>query len=172
MIDVEKMNLRVYPDPILKKIAQAFGLPLPQEIHQVAAKMLEIMYEENGIGLAGPQAGLSWRIIVFDLSEDRDLAGVMLNPEIIRGEGKCEGEEGCLSFPGIRGDVKRYEKVWVKGLNLAGDVVEVEADDLEATMFQHEIDHLNGVTFVDRLSPTGKMQVKADLKDLENQASF
>ena len=170
MTRTDDMFLRIYPDPILKKRAGPFSLPLPKNIHAIGEKMVEIMYEEFGIGLAGPQAGISKRIIVYDLSEERDDPHILINPEIVAAEGRCENEEGCLSFPEIRGMVVRSEKVKVRGLDTSGQSVEIEADELMAAMFQHEIDHLDGITFVDRLSPSGKMQIRHELKDLEGLA--
>lgn len=169
-IDLDDMGLRVYPDPILKKPAEPFSLPLPDNIEAAAERMMEIMYDYQGIGLAGPQAGLSLRIIVFDLSEERDQATALINPEIIStSKEKVKEEEGCLSFPEIHGYVIRHESVKVKGLNLKGEEVELEGSGLMAAMFQHEIDHLNGVTFVDRLGATGKMKVRKMLQALEGR---
>jgi peptide deformylase len=169
-INVSDMGLRVYPDPILKTKAEPFALPLPENIEQIGEKMSEIMYDYQGIGLAGPQAGLSWRVIVFDLSEERNEPTVLINPEIIEtSKDKVKEEEGCLSFPEIHGYVIRHESVKVKGLNTKGEEVELEGSGLMAAMFQHEIDHLNGVTFVDRLGATGKMKVRKMLQALEGQ---
>lgn len=167
-IDIQDMGLRVYPDPILKTKAEEFSLPLPENIVEAGERMAEIMYDYQGIGLAGPQAGLSLRIIVFDLSEERDQPTVLINPEIIStSKEKVKEEEGCLSFPEIHGYVIRHESVKVKGYNTAGEEVQLEGSGLMAAMFQHEIDHLNGVTFVDRLGPTGKMKVRKMLQALE-----
>jgi peptide deformylase len=167
-IDIQDMGLRVYPDPILKTKAEEFSLPLPENIVEAGERMAEIMYDYQGIGLAGPQAGLSLRMIVFDLSEERDQPTVLINPEIIStSKEKVKEEEGCLSFPEIHGYVIRHESVKVKGYNTAGEEVQLEGSGLMAAMFQHEIDHLNGVTFVDRLGPTGKMKVRKMLQALE-----
>jgi peptide deformylase len=169
-INVSDMGLRVYPDPILKTKAEPFALPLPENIVQIGEKMCEMMYDYEGIGLAGPQAGLSWRVIVFDLSEERNEPTVLINPEIIEmSKDKVKEEEGCLSFPEIHGYVVRHESVKVQAINVKGEKVELEGSGLMAAMFQHEIDHLNGVTFVDRLGVTGKMKIRKMLQELEGQ---
>jgi len=167
-IDTLAMGLKVYPAPILKQKAEPVSLPLPQNIDEVVKKMLEIMYEHSGIGLAGPQAGLSLRIIVYDLSESCNEGVALINPEIIHcSKDKMDSEEGCLSFPEIRGTVQRSEGVRVKGLRPNGSEVEIEAEELMAAMFQHEIDHLDGITLVDRFGATGKFRVRHQLQELE-----
>lgn len=172
MLDPEDLALRVYPDPVLKKEATPFELPLPENIHSIGEKMLDIMYQEGGIGLAGNQAGLTRRIIVFDLSEDQTDPNILINPEIVFAEKKkVDSEEGCLSFPEIKGTVKRSPRVTVEGLNADGNKVSFEADELLAAMFQHEIDHLDGITFVDRLGVTSKMRIRKDLNHLEEDFS-
>lgn len=169
-MELEDLYLRIYPDPILKKKALPFQQPLPENIQTIGERMLEIMYESNGIGLAGPQAGISKRIIVYDLSENRDEPHILINPEIVSTEGgKVDSEEGCLSFPDINGFVKRDPSISVKGLLPDGSETNIQASELMAAMFQHEIDHLDGITFVDRLSPTGKIKVKKQLKSLESE---
>ena len=151
-IDPSDLELHTYPAEILKQKATPFELPLPENIQEVGEKMLEIMYDFNGIGLAGPQAGLGKRIIVFDLSEAGDQPHILINPEIdTASKDKVNGEEGCLSFPEIHGNVMRHSTVVVKGLNEKGEEVSFEASELMSAMFQHEIDHLDGITFVDRL---------------------
>jgi peptide deformylase len=166
-LDVNAMGLRIYPDPILKTKAEAFSLPLPENMEAVGQKMLDIMNEHQGIGLAGPQAGLSLRVIVFDLSEDRNEPHILINPEIVyASKDKVKEEEGCLSFPEIHGYVIRHEKVKVTGYNVKGEAVEYEGEGLMAAMFQHEIDHLDGIAFVDRLGTTGKMKAKNMLEAL------
>ena len=167
-IDPDQLELHTYPEPILKQKAEAFELPLPDNMQEVGEKMLEIMYDFNGIGLAGPQAGLSKRIIVFDLTETQDDPNILINPEIVTSsKEKATNEEGCLSFPEIHGAVSRNCEVTVKGYNPKGEEVSFEADGLMSAMFQHEIDHLDGITFVDRLGATSKMRVRKQLTNLE-----
>ncbi len=165
-IDPRELFLRIYPDPILKKKSKPFQLPLPANIRAIGARMAEIMQDEGGIGLAGPQAGLSQRIIVYDLSEEREAPQVLINPEIIESHGTMESDEGCLSFPEIRGVLARAARVVVRGLDLAGQEQRIEAEELLCAMFQHEIDHLDGITFVDRLPPVERMRIKEELEEL------
>jgi peptide deformylase len=167
-IDTSEMGLNVYPAPILKQKAEPMPLPLPDNIDEVVERMLEIMYDYNGIGLAGPQAGLSLRVIVYDLSDSRDDGVALINPEFVHcSKDKMDSDEGCLSFPDVNGMVQRSEIVKIKGLRPDGSEVEIEADELMSAMFQHEVDHLDGITFVDRLGATGKLKVRRQLQELE-----
>jgi len=107
------------------------------------------MYAEDGVGLAAPQIGISKRIAVVDIREDNKI--VLINPEIIVEEGKSVMKEGCLSIPGEIGDVVRSEKIKVKSLDRKGNEIEFEAEGFEARAIQHEIDHLNGILFIDKV---------------------
>jgi peptide deformylase len=115
--------------------------------------MAETMFADSGVGLAAPQVGVSKRIIVIDGEEDGLI--VLINPLIVKSEGELEEEEGCLSIPGIYSLVKRSSKVTVKALNENGDPIEMTKEDLTARALQHEIDHLDGILFIDRI---GKME--------------
>lgn len=148
-----KCEILIYPDPRLQEKASPIGKITP-EIKKLAKDMVETMYEADGIGLAAPQVGHSCRLIVVDItgpSLKEDLK-IILNPEIVASEGETEYEEGCLSVREIKAKVKRAEKITVKGKDLNGKPVEIEADGLLAVCLQHEIDHLEGVLFIDRLS--------------------
>lgn len=148
-----KCEILVYPDPILQQKAAPIEKITP-EIKKLAEDMVETMYEADGIGLAAPQVGQSCRLIVIDItgpSLKEDLK-VIINPEIVTSEGEVEYEEGCLSIRELKAKVKRAEKVTVKGKKLNGKPVKIEADGLLAVCLQHEIDHLDGVLFIDRLS--------------------
>ena len=116
--------------------------------------MIETMYAAPGIGLAAPQVGESRRLLVLDVSnaEEKFPLFVLINPEIVDSEGKTESEEGCLSVPNYVSKIRRYDKVLVRGLDRNGKETEIEADGLLSRVLQHEIDHLNGILFVDRLS--------------------
>jgi peptide deformylase len=145
------MSVRVivkHPDPILREVSAPVKKITPN-IHKLLDDMAETMYAANGVGLAAPQVGINKRIIVIDVGE-----GIieMINPEIISMEGEQIGPEGCLSIPGLRGEVKRAMKVKVKGLDRNGNEIEVEGEELLARAFQHEIDHLNGILFIDLTS--------------------
>jgi len=138
------------PDNILR----AKALPVRKinsGVLRVLDNMRDTMYAFDGIGLAAPQIGISKRIIVVDTGDNLI---EMVNPEIIYGEGEQTGSEGCLSVPNVVGLVKRAKKVTVKGLNRKGEEVNIEASDLLARVFQHEIDHLDGVLFIDRAIET------------------
>ncbi|MDX2494316.1 MAG: peptide deformylase [Desulfuromusa sp.] len=143
-----------YPEPLLKQKS----LPVTEfnaELKQLADDMVETMYAAPGVGLAAPQVGALQRLIILDCSasDEPDDLLVAVNPEIIAGEGNSLEEEGCLSVPGYWANVKRHEKATLRYQDTDGNVHEREADGLLAIGMQHEIDHLEGVLFVDRLSP-------------------
>ena len=122
--------------------------------------MLETMYAENGIGLAATQVNVQQRVVVMDLSAERDTPVTLVNPEIIQKTGSEEMEEGCLSVPGYSDIVQRAEKISYRYLNLDGEVIEDETDGLRAVCIQHEIDHLDGKLFIDYLSPIKKQRLR------------
>jgi peptide deformylase len=142
-----------YPDPVLSTPAQPVTA-FDEDLKTLVEEMLESMYAAHGIGLAAPQIGLSKRLTVIDVNFKKDPADqiVLVNPEIIEREGKQLEEEGCLSLPEIREKVNRAAKVKVRAQNLKGEWFEIEGEELLARAFQHEIDHLDGVLFIDRLS--------------------
>jgi peptide deformylase len=151
-----RRQILTYPDPFLSTKA----LPVQSvdgKIRELIRDMFETMYASNGIGLAAPQIGVGKRVIVVDVSpvdeEARPIA--LVNPEIKGKQGWIEGTEGCLCIPGIEGQVMRYESVVVRGRNENGDPVTVEAHGILSRALQHEIDHLDGILFIDRLvTPT------------------
>jgi peptide deformylase len=148
------LRIHHYPDPVLKVRAVSVT-SFDSDLQRLADDMLETMYAAPGVGLAAPQVGVSRRLIVLDCSP-KDAAPaplVAVNPEILAREGECCEEEGCLSVPEYYAKVVRSERVRVRFQDLAGDPHEVAADGLWAICFQHEIDHLDGILFVDRLSP-------------------
>lgn len=161
-------DLRFFPDPVLTKAATAvtkFDTPL----RTLLKDMGETMYDAGGIGLAAPQIGISERIVVIDVSEDRNDLMFLVNPEIIKKSGKRSGEEGCLSIPGYREIVERSDLVTVRAQDESGKEFEFEADGLLSVCVQHEIDHLDGVLFIDRLSRLKKELFKKWLiKQLED----
>ncbi len=144
-----------FPDPRLKRISEPVG-EITDEIRELAADMCEVMYDEPGIGLAAPQVGEAIRLVVVDTEWTEDGADrnplVLVNPEIVEKEGRITWTEGCLSVPDYTADVERASRVKLKATDLEGNPVEIDAEELQAVCFQHELDHLDGVLFIDRIS--------------------
>jgi peptide deformylase len=136
------------PDPVLREIAKPVKEVTPR-IRKLLADMAETMYDANGVGLAAPQIGISKRVIVVDPQDGETGLIGMVNPEIVEAEGEQLGPEGCLSIPGLNGEVKRYMRIRVKGLDENGEERIIDAEGFLARIFQHEIDHLNGILFTD-----------------------
>lgn len=147
------LEILQFPHPVLRKRADEIR-DIDATIHRLAQDMAETMRRAPGIGLAAPQVGVPSRLIVVDLSagEDPDQLLVLVNPEIVCKEGTIRMEEGCLSVPDLRETVTRCERVVVRGQDLEGNTVEVEGEELMAVALQHEIDHLDGMLFIDHLS--------------------
>jgi peptide deformylase len=148
------MRIYHYPEPVLKQKA-APVTTFDEALRRLAADMAETMYAAPGVGLAAPQVGVSQRLIVLDCApkeQPRQLV-VAVNPEIVAREGESFEEEGCLSVPGYYASVPRSAKVTVRFADLDGKAHLIETEGLWAICFQHEIDHLDGILFVDRLSP-------------------
>ena len=164
------LQLRYYGDPVLRKKAEPIAEITDAEL-QLAEKMLITMYATgNGIGLAATQVGVLKRFLIVDISEvaDEEYEPVMLfNPEILSAEGEAVAEEGCLSIPNVTADVKRPEKVVIEGINVESEQVRIEADGLLARALQHEIDHLNGVLFIDRLSGLKRQLLAGKLRQIQ-----
>jgi len=142
-------DIRVYGDPVLRAAASKIT-EIDDSLVELAERMFEVMYRAPGIGLAGPQIGVEKRIFVYDLDDDPQ---VILNPEIVESSGEWVYDEGCLSIPGLFVEMLRPRQILVRGVTLAGEEVEVEADELLSRLFQHEVDHLNGVLMFDRMTP-------------------
>ncbi|HEX8964652.1 MAG TPA: peptide deformylase [Rhodocyclaceae bacterium] len=151
-----------YPDPRLHKVASPVAA-VDADIRKLVADMAETMYEAPGIGLAATQVNVHQRVIVMDVSEDKNELRVFVNPEILERDGECEGEEGCLSVPGIYETVRRAATVKVRALDLQGEPFELEAEGILAVCVQHEIDHLDGKVFVEYLSRLKQSRIKAKL---------
>jgi peptide deformylase len=147
------LNIRTYGDPILRATAKPVAKVTP-EIKQLIEEMIETMHEAPGIGLAAPQIGKSIRLIIvtFGLDSNQPIPRALINPEIVaHSEIKEVFEEGCLSVPGETSDIERWSEITVKSLDANGSPIEFEARNITARILQHEIDHLNGVLFVDRI---------------------
>lgn len=152
-------------DPILTRRSEPVDA-VTAEVVRLARDMVETVHAAPGVGLAAPQVGVSKRLIVVDLSVGEDPAAlhVVVNPEIVAQSGQAVCEEGCLSVPDIKEKVARPYRVTVRGLDLEGRPVEIEGEDLMARAFCHEIDHLDGVLFVEKLSALKRTLIKKKLK--------
>jgi len=158
-------EIRIIGDPILVKKAAPVDR-VDADIVRLAQDMVETLHAAPGVGLAAPQVGVSKRLIVVDLSigENKDDLIVLANPEVVGKEGEVVCEEGCLSVPDIREKVSRPYRVVVRGLDLEDRPVEVQGEDLLARALCHEIDHLDGILFVEKLSPLKRKLVKSRIK--------
>ena len=154
-------EILIIGDPILTRRSEPVEA-VTEDIVRLARDMVETVHAAPGIGLAAPQVGLNKRVIVVDLSvgEDPDALHVLVNPEIMAKEGEAICEEGCLSVPDIKEKVARPYRVVVRGLDLEGQPVEIEGEDLLARAFCHEIDHLDGILFVEKLSALKRTLIK------------
>ncbi len=161
------LRIRKYGDPVLETKAEPVT-EFNEELKQLAADMFETMYANKGIGLAAPQVGVSKRLTVLDHSAGEDEAAklVLVNPEILVKEGVQIGEEGCLSIPGFREDVKRAYRVRVRAQDLDGNFFETEGEELLARAIQHEIDHLDGILFLQHLSLLKRDLIKRKIRKL------
>ncbi len=160
------LNILTYPDPFLKKPTSAVT-DIDDQVQTIIEDMAETMYDATGLGLAAIQAGIDKSIIVYDPEADAEKKDfrVLINPEIVFSEGEMVSEnEGCLSVPDFRSDVKRYERVTVEALDRNGEPLKIEADGLLSVIMQHEIDHLKGVLFIDRISALKRQLYKKKRK--------
>lgn len=152
-----------YPDERLRTKAVAVA-EVNDEIRQIIDDMFDTMYHDEGIGLAATQVDIHQQIITIDIEGDKQNQIVLINPEVLASSGETGIEEGCLSIPGCRGLVPRKEKITVKALDRHGKEFTLEADELLAICIQHEIDHLNGVLFVDYLSPLKRDRIRQKME--------
>lgn len=146
-------EMRILGDPALREKAEPIG-EIDREVRELAEDMLETMYAHDGVGLAGPQIGVARRIIVIDPQSGDSAPFALVNPEVVEsGEETERAEEGCLSIPGLAEVVERPATVVVEGLTAEGKPRRIEAEGLLARILQHEVDHLDGILFIDRVSP-------------------
>jgi peptide deformylase len=160
------MEVLHFPDPRLRKQAQPVTR-IDAGVRALAADMLETMYRENGIGLAATQVNVQQRVVVIDLSTERNEPLALINPEIIQQEGSEQSQEGCLSVPGYFDTVERATRIRYRYQTLNGETVEADADGLMAICVQHEIDHLNGKLFIDYLSTLKRERIRKKLEKQE-----
>ncbi|MGE4267616.1 MAG: peptide deformylase [Deferribacterales bacterium] len=158
-------KIYTFPDDVLRKKAQPVE-NIDIEIAELVNDMTETMYSQKGVGLAAPQVGVSLRVVVIDTTcgEEPGALIQLINPRIIASEGEQTGEEGCLSIPGEYEPVRRFNSVTVKALNPAGEEIEFDAEGFLARAVQHELDHLEGVLFIDRIPPYKRDIVKKHIK--------
>ena len=159
-----------YPDDRLRTKAKPVE-KVDDAIRQIIDDMFETMYHDEGIGLAATQVNIHQQIITIDIEGDKQDQVVLINPEVLASSGETGIEEGCLSIPGCRGLVPRKEIITVKALDRNGKAFTLEANELLAICIQHEIDHLNGVLFVDYLSPLKRQRIKQKMEKQQRLAT-
>jgi peptide deformylase len=162
------MKIVNYPHPSLRHAARPVKA-IDKKIQACVAEMLDLMYEGKGLGLAAPQVAMPYQIFVMNLNpETREQQKIYINPEISERKGSVEGEEGCLSFPGLYAKVRRAKTIRCQAYDLSGKLVDQTVSDLEARVWQHEVDHLRGELFIDKVGAITKMTIRGDLKKFEH----
>ena len=163
-----------YGNPVLEQPAEPVTEFDTPELNEMIADMWETMYAAKGVGLAAPQIGIGKRVSVIDVSvgEDETKKIVIINPQIVLHEGKQVGEEGCLSIPGFREPVSRANKVSVRAQDASGRQIELEGEELLARAFQHEIDHLNGILFINHLSALKRDIIRRKIKKMQKAGEW
>jgi peptide deformylase len=158
-----ELDIVFWPDPVLLRPADPVGV-VDEEVRAVAAGMRRVMFRLRGVGLAAPQVGVSRRIMIVCPSGAPGEEEVVLDPEILERHGEAEGDEGCLSLPGVYGPVVRAERVRVRFRDLDGRTHERELEDFAARVFQHEHDHLEGIMFPERMTPAARAAIEEELE--------
>lgn len=156
-------KIRTFGDPVLKTQATPVADVDGKAIRLVDEMFKTLFTSGNGLALAAPQIGVQKQVVVWDLGDDPQ---AIFNPEVTDSDGEWLYEEGCLSIPGLYVEIARPKTVLVKGIDVSGEIVEREVDELEARMFQHEIDHLNGVLMFDRMTPDQRKEAMAEYRRL------
>jgi peptide deformylase len=169
MLDIEKCSLTRYPAKVLAGPARRIE-KIDDSIRRLVEKMTDIMLKNKGVGLAGPQVGLSLRIFIIALDASRESVRTYINPTVTPTTDQLQPmEEGCLSVPGVHAKIRRYAKCRVTATDLDGNEFTEEAEGLYARALQHEFDHLEGFTIINRMSPTGRIAHRRQLKRLEQE---
>lgn len=165
--DPQNLSIVLHPDPVLRAVAKPVESVTP-EIQAICLRMLELMHEAPGVGLAAPQVGLSLRLFVANATGEPDDDMVFINP-VLTVEGKLmeDMEEGCLSLPGINASIRRPKTVSIEATDINGNRFRATSDDLPARVWQHENDHLDGVLIIDKMSPIDRMANRKAIKELE-----
>ena len=167
------MEIVKYPDPVLRRSAEKITT-FDSELQKTASDMLNTMYTLKGVGLAAPQVGLGLSLLVLNPTgdpADTDEELVLVNPEVVSRKHLEWDEEGCLSFPGIYAEVERHRDIVLRYQNLDGEDVEMKSTEFQARVIQHEMDHLQGILFVDRLTPADKIRLGSKLQEMEQAYS-
>jgi len=164
------MNLEIilWPDPVLLSGTQPIEV-VDEELRSVVGEMRRVLFEQRGVGLAAPQVGVPLRLMLVCPSGAPGDETVVLNPELVAVEGQEDGEEGCLSFPGLYGDVPRAVSIEVRYQDLELRARHMVLEGWVARIFQHELDHLNGEVFVDKMVPASREKIEEGLEDLKRQ---
>ncbi|MGQ0612734.1 MAG: peptide deformylase [Planctomycetaceae bacterium] len=162
------MRIVFYPDPVLKRRAEALE-PGAEEPAALALEMVRVMREAKGVGLAAPQVGRSVRLFVASETGEEQDALICINPEIVTSGPLVAFEEGCLSLPGLLAEVQRPQRARLRAFDAEGRPFERETEGLLARIFQHEMDHLDGILFIDRISEVDRIRLRPDLKAFEEQ---
>lgn len=165
------MKIVHYPHPSLRHTARPLST-IDKKVHLAVGEMFDLMYGANGLGLAATQVALPFQLLVMNITgdpEQKEAESVFINPVIIERKGSMEDSEECLSFPGLFQKVRRAKTVKVEAYNLKGEKVEIVASDLAARAWQHEIDHLNGVLFIDKMGMIAKMAARGDISKFERE---
>jgi peptide deformylase len=166
----EELKLRIYGDPVLREKSTPVE-KFDEDLKETIKKMAELMYKVKGLGLAANQVGIPKRFFIMDIKQKEGTPEleVYINPEILNAEGYTEYEEGCLSIPGYYAKVERYARLYIRAYDLEGKPFEKELTGLQAIAFQHEYDHIEGILFVDRISPLKKELFKRWWKKREKE---
>jgi peptide deformylase len=165
-----RMKIVRYPHPSLRLVARPLAA-IDETVRAQAQQMLDLMVEHKGLALAATQVELPFRMIVMNVQAEgiqRDEIGVYFNPAIIERKGSVEGEEGCLSFPELFQKIRRAKTVRVQAYNLKGEIIDRVCNDLEARVWQHEIDHLDGILFIDKMGPIARLASRSSLRKFEH----
>lgn len=167
---MSKLKILEFPDPRLRTKARPIA-EINDDLRELIGNMFETMYDASGIGLAATQVDVHRRLLIADVSADKDEPYVLINPEILEKDGTIVTDEGCLSVPGFYEEVERAEHIKVRFLDRDGDDIELDAHGMLAVCIQHEIDHLNGKLFVDYLSEAKRTRIRKKLEKERRQAA-
>jgi len=169
-VDPAQLRIVQYPYSTLRTKADPVDAE-SEEVHAVAGRMIELMHEAEGVGLAAPQVGLPWRVFVTHVIEPPDGDRVFINPTVeIIDRASSVHEEGCLSLPGIHGDIRRPVGIRITATDLEGNPFTLEDHDFRSRVWQHELDHLNGVLIIDKMMPKDRLASRRAIRELEHAA--